>query len=303
MNRRHHWTSGVACQNLGGGECLISGEQQYFVWDAVPQSKKWLHILKIWGDGSLTTPMHWTRISKKERNTQHVSQIRRHLQPGFHELVSDGIGRRHDQTFRPFEAFHQRGSNLGSLEPPAGGGRTCNVFSRHKRVQQTQTCSADTNVFSRRTFVSAFDTSCVGAINFWWCEGDFSRITPNVPDALLCSKLFPCKFSVAVVCLILSTFTNCKIGRHLFFFGENFDSLFLKKKILFFFLKSDFYSFIQSESLITQEETKVSKLLCSNFQGFCPNFQEIKTFGGVLASPAPVPVLWQVCQRHVSFLE
>ena len=242
--------------------------------------------MKIWGDGSLTTPMHWTRISKKERNTQHVSQIRRHLQPGFHELVSDGIGRRHDQTFRPFEAFHQRGSNLGSLEPPAGGGRTCNVFSRHKRVQQTQTCSADTNVFSRRTFVSAFDTSCVGAINFWWCEGDFSRITPNVPDALLCSKLFPCKFSVAVVCLILSTFTNSKIGRHLFFFGENFDSLFLKKKnsVLFFKVR---LLFLYSVGIIDHSRgNKGVETSVLEFSGILPEFSRNQNFWGCACIPS-----------------
>ena len=45
---------------------------------------------------------------------------------------------------------------------------------------------------------------------------------------------------------------------------------------------------ISTVSLICHTvKAKVSKHLCLNFPGFCPDFQRIKTFGGALSPPAP----------------
>jgi len=32
-------------------------------------------------------------------------------------------------------------------------------------------------------------------------------------------------------------------------------------------------------------------LLCPNFSGFCPNFQQFKTFGDTLTPPTPTPLI------------
>jgi len=45
--------------------------------------------------------------------------------------------------------------------------------------------------------------------------------------------------------------------------------------------------FIQSESLTTQYETKVSELLPPNIQEYLPNFRQIKNFWSAPSSSAP----------------
>ena len=55
-------TSGVASLkiagggNWGGAECMILGEQHYFVWKNASQSTKWLYFPKIWGDMAPLAP-------------------------------------------------------------------------------------------------------------------------------------------------------------------------------------------------------------------------------------------------------
>jgi len=44
--------------------------------------------------------------------------------------------------------------------------------------------------------------------------------------------------------------------------------------------------------------TKVSKHLCPTFPGFCPDFRQIKTFGGGLAPPHPTPLTRHHCNIH-----
>jgi len=65
----------------------------------------------------------------------------------------------------------------------------------------------------------------------------------------------------------------------------------------FIFSKSNnvgsyFYPYFQ---VVCQE----LQLLCEHFNRFCPDFQQIKTFGGAFAPPElppPIPLLWYLKQ-------
>jgi len=80
--------------------------------------------------------------------------------------------------------------------------------------------------------------------------------------------------------------------------------IFLAQKRWNFFLKKLEFRHILSVSLIDYPSgTKVSKHLYPDFQGYCPDFRQIKTFRGVLAPPTPAPLYlrrrkWQACMVH-----
>jgi len=48
---------------------------------------------------------------------------------------------------------------------------------------------------------------------------------------------------------------------------------------------------VKFQMYFIQLHFKVSKHLCANFLGFCPDFRQIKTFGVTSTPPAPTPLL------------
>ena len=96
---------------------------------------------------------------------------------------------------------------------------------------------------------------------------NFSPISPNLPEKILCAK------------------HSMKIKKR----HEEQSKVFtLTHRVPTFWKKSQ----IQTYSI--QSHLKVPKHLCPNFlrfvpnfQGFCPDFRQIKNFGGALSPPAP----------------
>jgi len=63
---------------------------------------------------------------------------------------------------------------------------------------------------------------------------------------------------------------------------------FLSQYVTFSEKKVKFRRFKSVSVIIHTNRTKMSKHLCPGFQGFCPEFRQIKTFEGALAQPEPL---------------
>jgi len=97
----------------------------------------------------------------------------------------------------------------------------------------------------------------VGAGKFWWCEG----FCPNLPK--LARKVFCATFAYK--------FSPTKIMKTTFWCN-------LQKKVF-----TCFYTKLGRHFLKT---SNVWRYFYQDFQGFCPYFQQIKTFRGAFATPA-----------------
>jgi len=90
---------------------------------------------------------------------------------------------------------------------------------------------------------------------------DFARISPNLPEKFFCA-IFASKFSPTK---IMKTSFWCN----------------LQKKVFMYFYANLGRHFMKSNN--------VERYFYPDFQGFCPDFQLINTYGVALATPAPTP--------------
>jgi len=105
----------------------------------------------------------------------------------------------------------------------------------------------------------------VGVVKFWGAK-NFARISPNLPEKCFV-KLLPTNFLPQ--------------GYEHLFFGN------LKKEVFMCFYVNLGRHFLKTNN--------VGRHSYPDFQGFCKNFQQIKTFGGALAiaaSPPPTLLLF-----------
>jgi len=97
----------------------------------------------------------------------------------------------------------------------------------------------------------------------------FAQISPNLPEKFLCGvclQISPTK--------IMKTFSLCGLQKKVFMcFSANVGLHFLKANKVGRHFCPDIHG------------------VCSHFQGFRPDFQQIKTFRGALASPPTTPVV------------
>jgi len=125
----------------------------------------------------------------------------------------------------------------------------------------------------------------------------FARISSNLPEKFVFGKDSPYKFSVTK---LVETFFQ-RSHSHIitsFFVNKKRNDVWLQRKGLHFSYLEKNAKFRHISSSHSRERscrihhtmrTKVSKHLCPNFPGFCPDFWQIKTFGGAFSPPPPTP--------------